>query len=71
TKPFLLCSPTSVDGSVVSNDDDQLTCYKIKGPKLAAGDRPQIEVENLFGTLQLEAKAPSLLCVKSSSTPLP
>lgn len=71
TKPFLLCSPTSVDGSVVSNSDDQLTCYKIRGPKLAPGDRPQIEVENMFGTLQLEAKAPSLLCVPSSSTPLP
>jgi hypothetical protein len=55
----------------ILNTDDHLTCYKVKGPKLAPLDRPNVQVVNQLGTLQLQAKKAALLCVPSTKTILP
>jgi hypothetical protein len=68
-KPFLICNPSDVDGAPVTNLDDHLTCYKIKGNKLAP--RPHVEIDNLFGTARLEIKKPFLACVPSDKSVLP
>ncbi len=70
-KPFLLCNPTDKNGEGINNLHDHLTCYKIKGPKLDSALRPQVEVTDQFGTLQLEATKPFLLCVPSAKAVLP
>jgi hypothetical protein len=68
-KPFLFCNPSEVDSQPINNPSDHLTCYKIKGGKL--NPRPQVEIDNLFGTSKLEIKKPFLLCVPSSKTVIP
>ena len=70
-KPFLFCNPTDKNGEGINNETDHLTCHKIKGPKLDRNDRPHVQVTDQFGTLQLEAKKPFLLCVPSAKTVLP
>ncbi len=66
TKPFLLCNPAADVGANPSNADDHLVCYKTKGPKIDSAARPQVEVSDEFGVLQLEVVKPQLLCVPSS-----
>jgi len=68
-KPFLFCNPVSKNGEAISNPSEHLTCYKIKSPTLAA--QPKVEVVNQLGTVQLQAKKASLLCVPSSKQILP
>jgi hypothetical protein len=70
-KPFVLCTPVDVNGGGINNAVDNLTCYKVKGPKLLPANRPQVEVSNQLGTTQLEAKKAFLLCVPSTMTVLP
>ena len=70
-KPFLFCTPVSVNSVAIVNMVDHLTCYKVKGPKLDKLDRPSVEVANQLGTTKLEAKKPFLLCVPSSKTLIP
>jgi hypothetical protein len=68
-KPFFICNPADKDSSGISNEDAHLCCYKIKAQKLAS--RPQVEIEDQFGTLQLEAIKPQILCQPCSKTVLP
>ncbi|MGH7787788.1 MAG: endonuclease/exonuclease/phosphatase family protein [Candidatus Binatia bacterium] len=68
-KPFLFCSPASVDGAGIANPADHLTCYKTKTTKLAGS--VAIEVANVLGTTQLSVEKSGLLCVPSASTTLP
>lgn len=70
-KPALFCNPVDMNGSGISNLIDHLTCYKIKGPKLLPAQRPDVQVVNQLGTLQLNAKKAFLLCVPSSKTVIP
>lgn len=70
-KPFLFCNPAQKNGEGILNTDDHLTCYKVKGPKLAPSNRPSSETFNQLGTLQLQAKKAFLLCVPSSKVDLP
>ncbi len=70
-KPRYLCNPATVDGSAILQPAGHLTCYKLKGPKLDVADRPEIEVTDGFGTVRLQAKKPSVLCVPSTKTVLP
>ena len=70
-KPFLFCNPASVNGGTIVNMVDHLTCYKIKGPKLDKTQRPNVEVANQLGTIQVQAKKAFLLCVPSSKTIIP
>jgi hypothetical protein len=70
-KPFLFCNPVDKNNEGILNTDDHLTCYKVKGPKLAPLDRPNVQVVNQLGTLQLQAKKAALLCVPSTKTILP
>lgn len=67
-KPFMFCNPVDKNGEGILNDDDHLTCYKVKGPRLQPNDRPEVEVVNQLGTLQLEAKKAFLLCVPATKT---
>ena len=68
-KPFLHCNPTDVEGAGIFNSTDHLVCYKVKAANLAP--RPKIEVVDVFGTVQLEAKKSFVLCFPSSKTVLP
>jgi hypothetical protein len=70
-KPTYLCNPTSLDGVAVNNSDDHLTCYKIRGPALASSARPEIAVDDVFGSLELRVLKPRMLCVPSTKTVLP
>jgi hypothetical protein len=70
-KPFLFCTPVDKNGEGIINAVDHLTCYKVKGPKIAKNDRPNVEVVNQLGTLQLNATKAFLLCVPSEKTVLP
>ncbi len=68
-RPFLHCNPTDVNGGGIFNAADHLVCYKAKPEKFAV--RPRVEVSNIFGTIQLEAKKSFLMCFPSSKTILP
>lgn len=70
-KPFMFCNPADKNSQGILNDDDHLTCYKVKGPNLLPGDRPKVEIANDLGMLQLEAKKAALLCLPSTKTLLP
>jgi hypothetical protein len=70
-KPSLFCNPVDVNGAGISNQLDHLTCYKVKGPKLLPGQRPDVQVVNQLGTVQLTATKAFLLCVPSTKTVLP
>jgi hypothetical protein len=55
-KPFLICAPADKDGSGIVDPATHICCYKIKGSKL---DPPEsVEIEDQWGTLQLEVKKP-------------
>lgn len=69
-KPFLFCTPVSVDGSPIVTSGAYLTCYKTKGPRLRSSVRPRIEIGDALGTLQLELKKPRFVCLRSTKTPL-
>lgn len=70
-KPFLFCTPVDKNGEGIINMVDHLTCYKIKAPKLDKSLRPNVEVMNQLGTIQLNAKKAFLLCVPSEKTLIP
>jgi len=70
-KPSLFCNPADKNGEGILNPADHLTCYKVKGPKILKEDRPNVEVTNQLGSLELEVQKPFLLCVPSSKTVLP
>jgi len=70
-KPFLFCNPVDKNDEGILNTDDHLSCYKVKGPRLQAADRPNVEIVNQLGTLQLQAKKAFLLCLPSTKTVLP
>jgi PKD repeat protein len=68
-KPFLICAPADKDGSGIVDPATHICCYKIKGSKL---DPPEnVEIEDQWGTLQLEVKKPKFLCQPCSKTVLP
>ncbi len=76
-KPFLFCNPVSKNGEGIINPDDHLTCYKAKESKEVGGatkipkeSRPEVEIVNQLGTLQLQAMKTFLLCVPSTKTDL-
>jgi hypothetical protein len=68
SKPYLVCAPAGVDGAAVPTEN-ALCCYKMKGAKLS----PPVDVEasDAFGTLQLELKAPKVLCTVCTTGPVP
>jgi|GEM_PF-3426340 len=68
-KPFLDCNPADVDGAGIFNAADHLVCYKVQSQNLSP--RPKIEVTNVFGTVQLEARKSYVVCFPSSATVLP
>lgn len=70
-KPFMFCNPADKNGLGILNEDDHLTCYKVKGPKLYPADRPRVEIGNQLGTLQLQPLKALLLCLPSTKTILP
>jgi polyhydroxybutyrate depolymerase len=70
-KPFLFCNPANKNDEGILNPADHLTCYKVKGPKLAKQSRPKVEAVDQFGSLELEVQKPFLLCVPSAKTVLP
>ena len=70
-KPFLFCNPVDKNGEGILNQDDHLSCYKVKGPRLEPANRPNVQVVNQLGTLQLQAKKAFLLCLPSTKTDLP
>ena len=70
-KPFVFCNPAEKTSEGILNTDDHLSCYKVKGPRLAPADRPNSQSFNQLGTLQLQAKKAFLLCVPASKTVLP
>ncbi len=81
-KPFLFCTPVekTIGSEVtpITNPDDHLTCYKAKeskevggATKLSKETRPNVEIVNQLGTLQLQALKTFLLCVPSTKTLLP
>ena len=67
----MFCNPADKNGEGILNEDDHLTCYKVKGPKLLPLDRPKVEVGNELGSLQLQATKAMLLCLPSTKTLLP
>ncbi len=68
-RPFLHCNPTEIESGGLFNPTDHLVCYKVKPNKFLV--RPRVEVTNVFGTIQLEAKKSFLICLPSSKTVLP
>jgi hypothetical protein len=57
------------NGSGINNPTVHQCCYKVKGAKL---DPPEnVEIEDQFGTLQLEVKKAKFLCQPCSKTVLP
>lgn len=69
-KPFFVCNPADKGGSGINDDNVHLCCYKIKGQKVSK-PRPQMEIDDQFGTLQLEAIKPQILCQPCLKTVLP
>jgi lysophospholipase L1-like esterase len=67
-EPFVLCNPVARNGGPLLQPSEHLTCYTLKGPNLPAGLRPNVEVQNEFGTLQLEVGRPFALCARSAKT---
>ena len=54
-KPFLLCAAAAVDGVGPVDANERLSCYKVKGAKLAAGQN--VVVTDQFwpvGTVQIK-----------------
>jgi hypothetical protein len=68
-KPFFVCNPADKNGSGIRDENAHLCCYKIKAQKVLP--RPQIEITDQFGTVQLEAIKPQILCQPCSKTELP
>jgi len=71
TKPVELCNPVDVNAELRKNPAVHLMCYSIKDdrslPKFAATN---VFTLNEFGSEQLTAAKPSLLCVPSLKTDL-
>jgi hypothetical protein len=68
-RPFMICNPADQDGTGGIDSSAHQCCYRIKGRK-ASPPRPQVEITDRFGTLQLEAQKPQLLCRPCSKTEL-
>lgn len=68
-KPFLLCNPADKNGSGIGDPSAHLCCYKIKAQK--PDPKPQVQVADQFGTLQLLVVKPQLLCQPCTKTILP
>lgn len=68
-KVKFVCTPVSVDGSVLVDPSAHLICYQIKGAALAP--RPNVEVNTQFQTSQFELKKPKLICVPGTKVILP
>lgn len=68
-KVKFVCTPVSVDGSMLVDPSAHLICYQIKGAKL--DPRPHVEVNTQFQTTQFELKKPKLICVPGTKTILP
>jgi hypothetical protein len=69
SKLFFVCAPADKENSGVTDPELHMCCYKIKGTKLEPPE--QVEVEDQFGTLQMELKVPQLLCQPCLKTLLP
>lgn len=67
-KPFMFCNPVDKNGEGILNTAEHLSCYKVKGPRLTPDQRPDVQVVNQLGTLQLQAKKAFLLCVPATKT---
>lgn len=68
-KPYVMCSPASVDGQAAASPGEHLSCYKTKPYKLAAP--VQAQMTDALGAVQVQAQKSNLLCVPASSTTHP
>jgi hypothetical protein len=68
-KPFLVCNPADKAGSGINDPETHLCCYIIKGTKLEPP--ANVEIQDQWGTLQLEVKKPKYLCQPCLKTDLP
>ena len=67
-KPFLLCQPTSKNGSPIVDALLNYCCYKAKA---ATKVKANFDITDQFGPLQLGTKKPFLLCNPCSVLPAP
>jgi hypothetical protein len=69
TTPYLLCAPASQDGSAVADPSTHLCCYRT----IARGldDAARAQTQDDFGSLQVQVRRSSLLCVPCEKTLLP
>ena len=68
-KPYLLCSPSSVDQQGAEAPGVHLACYKTKPNKLAAP--VNVQMTDALGSVQVELKKGNLLCVPADATVQP
>jgi hypothetical protein len=68
-KPSLLCTPVDKAGEGIIDLNAHLCCYTIKGTKL--NPSVDVEIDDQFGTLELNVKKPKLICLPCSKTVLP
>jgi endonuclease/exonuclease/phosphatase family metal-dependent hydrolase len=65
-KPYLMCSPASVDGQGAESPGAHLACYKTKPNKLAVP--VNVQMADAVGGGQSELKKSNLLCVPAAVT---
>jgi hypothetical protein len=68
-KPYRVCAPAGVDGAAIAPSAAHLCCYKIKGAKLPAAE--DLQIEDGFGTHQVEIRVPKEICTACTTTGLP
>ena len=71
-KPFLICNPADKNGEGIVDPSTHQCCYKIRGEGKGLDPKPEIEITDQFGTLQLKAKGkPMMLCQPCTKRDLP
>lgn len=74
-KPYLYCQPANVTfasgPNAPLNPNDDLLCYRVRGPRLTDDEMPLIQAVDHFGTVRLKARRQRVLCVPASKTILP
>lgn len=66
-KPFLLCAAASVDGVPVVDAAERLSCYKVKGAKLAAGTN-HVVTDQFAPTVTVQIKKAFVVCDGQASS---
>jgi hypothetical protein len=66
-KPFLLCDPASIAGSPIADPAARLSCFKVKGAKLAAATAHSVTDD--FGTRSESIQKVFVVCDAATATP--